>query len=268
MNYLFPVLFLFLSFATARSQTNAGTQVIVSPSVTIRQYLTFLKAAASRSDSHELYSSNMEFQISQSKEGANVSYYFLANGAFADQMIIGCNIMQERRYCNWIEHGSPKNAAAAEASTETGSYDLTGPEVIINPEAKHHLDDETGNAFAITTTIDASAQEDGASPLAMFRWGGSEEKKKETPKDKSAALRRDSEGSSTELVFRGNPLHQGGPVDPTSQPKPPSNPQSPTREEKFSSEEAKKEAEGPRSWEEKSYLAHLAYFERLHDQQK
>ncbi|MBX9577850.1 MAG: hypothetical protein K2W97_05175 [Chthoniobacterales bacterium] len=214
MNWFLSIVLLFLSFATARSQADTGVRVVVSPSVTIGQYLTFLKAAASRSDSHELYSSNMECQIiSNESSWGNKFYYFVANGASADQMLIGYNIMQERRYCNWIEHGSPENPAEAEASTETGSYDLTGPEVVINRDAKHHLHEESGNTFAITTTVNNdSPQEDGASPLAMFRWGGSEEKKKEAPQDKRAALRRESEGSSTELVLRGNPL-SGNPLN-------------------------------------------------------
>lgn len=263
MNCILSLLLLLLSFATARSQTDTGAHVVVSPSVTVGQYLIFLKAAASRSDSHNLYSSNMESQISQSKWEDNL-YYFVANGASADQMLVRYNLMQERRYCNWVEHGSPKNVVAAEESTETGSYDLTGPEVIINPDAKHRLDNESGNTFAIATTIDDSSQEDSASPLAMFRWGGSEEKKKEAPKDSRDALRRDNEDDSCELVLRGNPLNQRGPVDPTSQPKLSGDPRLSTREEELSSDEAKIEDENrPRSWEEQSYLAHMDYFERF-----
>ncbi|MCX6958004.1 MAG: hypothetical protein NT164_05670 [Verrucomicrobiae bacterium] len=269
MTCFLSIVLLVLSFATARSQPDTGTHVLISAAVTVRQYMTFLEAAASRSDSHELYSSSMEFQITQSQERTNVRYYFLANGASADQMMVRCNIMQEYRYCNWIEQGSPQNTVAAEASTETGSYDLTGPAVVINPEAKHHLGDESGNIFDIATTTDDSAQEDEASPLAMFRSGGSEEKKKKVPKDNQAASRRESEDNSSELVLRGNPLSQRGPVDPTSQAKTPSSPQSSTREEKISSEEAKIGNENrPRSWEEQSYLAHLAYFERLLNQGK
>lgn len=268
MNFLLPFLLLFLSLTTARSQTDTGTHVVVSPDVTVRQYMVFLNVAALDSDPHGLYSSSIKYQITQSKQGLHNYYYFLANGASADQMLVGYNLMQERRYCNWIEHGSPTNTAAAEACTETGSYDLTGPEVIINPDAKYHLSNETGNGFAIATTVDDdSSQEEEASPLAMFTFLGGDEKKEE-PRNNQAASRRESEGSSTELVFRGT-LYQKGPADPTIQPQSPSNPQSLTRKEKLPNDEAKiGDANRPRSWEEQSYLAHVAYFEGRRDQQK
>ncbi|MBM3856435.1 MAG: hypothetical protein FJ390_00545 [Verrucomicrobia bacterium] len=143
---------LLFTIATAYSQADSEQQTVIGPNVTVGQYLTFLKAAASTSDPHGLYSLNMKVQITQSKR-ENELNYFVANGAIAEQMMVCCDIMQKQRYCNWIEHGSPKNHAEAEASTETGTYDLTGPEVIINPDATHYLYNETSSVFCIVTRI-------------------------------------------------------------------------------------------------------------------
>lgn len=150
MKFPLFILCLFLSFDVVHAQT---TEVVISHDVNVGEYIVFLKAAASLSDRHGLYNSIMGLEIDQSPE-LFWHTYFIANGARANEVFINYNIMQERRYCNWVEHGSPKICAIAEASTETGAYDLTGPEVIINPGAKHHLLDEEGYTFTIVTRVD------------------------------------------------------------------------------------------------------------------
>lgn len=256
IHFFFLSLFL-LTTTTIYSQAELQQQSLERSAVTVGNYLDFLKAAASSQDPHGLYSSVMASQITQSKWREN-SYYFVSNGASADQMMICCNPMQERRYCNWIVNGAPKKREEAEKSTETGAYDLTGTEVIFNPEATCYLYDAEGMAFLIVMKVDA------ASPL-MFGYRGSEEKKETKGVNLGATLQRKGESNLSQSISRHDLSSDAdaAPVEFDSQPKTRSDEQGLYSKEKIPDQEIEQQ---PRSWEEKSFLAHWYYFERQRTQ--
>jgi formylglycine-generating enzyme required for sulfatase activity len=113
------------------------------------QYAAFLNAVAA-DDPHDLYSTNMSFNIHGGIErsGSPGDYSYTVKPGMDHQPVVWVDFYDALRFCNWLHNGQPAGSQDA-TTTEDGAYSLT-PEVLAtenvprNPGARFWLpsDDE------------------------------------------------------------------------------------------------------------------------------
>ena len=96
--------------------------------VTAEQYCAFLNAVASKSDSHELYNTNMTTDpdvacITRSGDETTGYSYQLISDYCKKLPITYVNLFSTFRFCNWLENGQPVGEETT-GTTETGAYNL------------------------------------------------------------------------------------------------------------------------------------------------
>ncbi|MBX9576843.1 MAG: hypothetical protein K2W97_00010 [Chthoniobacterales bacterium] len=129
---------------------------------TVDDYGAFLNAVATTTDVHELYHSRTANQLmKKAKEDGH--WNFFAVDEEEDKPMLGLTKLDAMRFCNWVENRCLTRKDAGEkaiTSTEVGSYELRGDEVVsTNSKARYHLakNEENQNGetiFAITTQPD------------------------------------------------------------------------------------------------------------------
>ncbi|CAM6032191.1 unnamed protein product [Sphagnum compactum] len=148
--------------------------------INVGEYLLFLNAVAGENDEHGLYDiEGLGLEIVAQEDffslrKSNRIFYIAAEGIDPASPIFGLTELQALRYCNWVENGSQRALPKALATTETGSYDLTASEVVVNEQAQHHIVSDVlhPGCFIITTRSSDGEEpilsEQATSPLMMF----------------------------------------------------------------------------------------------------
>lgn len=196
--------------------------------IRISEYVFMLNAIASQSDEYNLYDRKQlgkEIVVQENPFSLRVQsqvLYVAANGVDPDSSLVGLTEMQAMRYCNWVEQGSKTSLPEALSTTETGSYDLIGAEIVVNQRAQHHVaaDVENSGYFIITTYLSNGEKaipfEQETSPLMMFFGGEHNEKKGIVDQDPNKSHvpvdshheHEDNLGNRSSLVGRGS-ISQG-----------------------------------------------------------
>jgi formylglycine-generating enzyme required for sulfatase activity len=96
--------------------------------VTNGQYVAFLNSVAA-SDLHALFKAEMgtDPRGGVSRAGSDGAFTYSARPNMANKPVNFVSFWDACRFCNWLHNGMPSGPQTA-GTTETGAYDLTGPE--------------------------------------------------------------------------------------------------------------------------------------------
>jgi sulfatase modifying factor 1 len=116
--------------------------------VTNEQYVEFLNAVAD-ADPNGLYDTQMATLESGgiTRSGSSGSYVYALKGSqWADKPVVPVSWYDAARFANWLHNGQPTGAQGP-ATTEIGSYDLTG--VAIGQPVTHRVGRNAGATWAL-----------------------------------------------------------------------------------------------------------------------
>src|SRR3990167_2624215 len=122
------------------SQENISTE---EHQVIVKEYCDFLNAVVT-DDPHGFYEEWMEADPETAciiRSGTPGSYSYSVVKGKEDMSIAQVNLLNQARYCNWLENGQPAGPQSKK-TTEEGVYTLGGEKIIdVNSEATHLLKD-------------------------------------------------------------------------------------------------------------------------------
>src|SRR5690606_35165474 len=106
----------------------AEVYAIAAHEITNDQYVEFLNAVAA-SDPNGLFDEAMTTLPSGGivRSGTDGSFVYSVKPGFGDRPVHVLSWLSAARFVNWLENGQPTGAQGP-GTTETGSYDLTGPD--------------------------------------------------------------------------------------------------------------------------------------------
>ncbi|HLB34918.1 MAG TPA: hypothetical protein VJK54_11890 [Chthoniobacterales bacterium] len=133
------------------SQENISTE---EHQVIVKEYCDFLNAVVT-DDPHGFYEEWMEADPETAciiRSGTPGSYSYSVVKGKEDMSIAQVNLLNQARYCNWLENGQPAGPQS-EKTTEDGVYTLKGDKVVVvNPNTTYFLKSDNNQETGSKTT--------------------------------------------------------------------------------------------------------------------
>src|SRR3990167_1197016 len=131
--------------------------------VTVQEYCDFLNAVAI-DDPHGFYEEWMGSDLETAciiRSGTPGNYSYSVVKVKGDMSISEVNLLNQARYCNWLENGHP-TGPQSEKTTEDGVYTLKdGDIIVINPNANHLLKSDNNQVTGCRLQALSREQETG-----------------------------------------------------------------------------------------------------------